>query len=100
MWREIDDGKKMECIGIGSKGGKQREERICVVHKDNVWGGQALCQTKSSAGNTQEADTEATNLSSEVDKLALSEPDEKEKTVEINGAVEKPVSPALPSTVA
>ncbi|PKS07326.1 hypothetical protein jhhlp_005928 [Lomentospora prolificans] len=100
VWREIDDGKKMECIGIGSKGGKQREERICVVHKDNVWGGQALCQTKSSAGNTQEADTEATNLSSEVDKLALSEPDEKEKTVEINGAVEKPVSPALPSTVA
>lgn len=101
VWRELDGGKKLECIGVGSVAGKQREERICVVHKDNVWGGQAFCQTKSPVVGSQDAaGTEAAALSGEIDKLALSEPDEKEKAIEVNGATDKTASAALPTTVA
>lgn len=101
VWRELDGGKKLECIGVGSVAGKQREERICVVHKDNVWGGQAFCQTKSPVVGSQDAaGAEAAALSGEIDKLALSEPDEKEKAIEVNGAADKAASAALPTTVA
>ncbi|KEZ40503.1 hypothetical protein SAPIO_CDS8399 [Scedosporium apiospermum] len=97
VWREIDDGKKMECIGVGQVNGKQREERICIVHKDNVWGGQSLCRTETRDAAPLEADGEVAKLSEEVDDLALSEPEVKEKAAEINGSAGTPVSPAVPA---
>lgn len=87
----------MECIGVGQVNGKQREERICIVHKDNVWGGQSLCRTETRDAAPLEADGEVAKLSEEVDDLALSEPEVKEKAAEINGSAGTPVSPAVPA---
>ncbi|KXX75428.1 SEC14 cytosolic factor [Madurella mycetomatis] len=30
-WRPIDDGKRLECLAVGSKGGKERRERVCTI---------------------------------------------------------------------
>jgi hypothetical protein len=33
VWREIEDGARLECIGIGRIQGKERQERICTIPK-------------------------------------------------------------------
>ncbi|OTA64807.1 CRAL/TRIO domain-containing protein [Hypoxylon sp. EC38] len=30
-WRPIDDGKRLECLAVGSKDGKDRRERVCTI---------------------------------------------------------------------
>ncbi|KAI2640708.1 CRAL/TRIO domain-containing protein [Hypomontagnella submonticulosa] len=30
-WQPIDDGKRLECIAVGTKGGKDRRERVCTI---------------------------------------------------------------------
>ncbi|KAI1414780.1 CRAL/TRIO domain-containing protein [Hypoxylon sp. FL1857] len=30
-WRPIDDGKRLECLAVGSKDGKDRNERVCTI---------------------------------------------------------------------
>lgn len=30
-WRPIDDGKRLECVAVGSKDGKDRKERVCTI---------------------------------------------------------------------
>ena len=35
LWEEIDDGKRLACVGYGSKDGEKRHERICTLPK--VW---------------------------------------------------------------
>ncbi|KAI1135021.1 CRAL/TRIO domain-containing protein [Hypoxylon sp. FL0543] len=30
-WRPIDDGKRLECVAVGSKDGKDRNERVCTI---------------------------------------------------------------------
>ncbi|KAI1090685.1 CRAL/TRIO domain-containing protein [Rostrohypoxylon terebratum] len=32
-WRSIDDGKRVECLAVGSKGGVERRERVCTITK-------------------------------------------------------------------
>lgn len=32
-WRTIDDGKRVECLAVGSKGGAERRERVCTITK-------------------------------------------------------------------
>lgn len=32
-WVPIDDGKRIECLAVGTKDGKDRRERICTIAK-------------------------------------------------------------------
>ncbi|RYP27849.1 hypothetical protein DL767_007497 [Monosporascus sp. MG133] len=32
-WNTLDDGKRMECLAVGTKDGKDRRERVCTVTK-------------------------------------------------------------------
>ncbi|RYO80173.1 hypothetical protein DL764_009928 [Monosporascus ibericus] len=32
-WNTLDDGKRMECMAVGTKDGKDRRERVCTVTK-------------------------------------------------------------------
>ncbi|RYO82972.1 hypothetical protein DL766_007024 [Monosporascus sp. MC13-8B] len=32
-WNALDDGKRMECLAVGTKDGKDRRERVCTVTK-------------------------------------------------------------------
>ncbi|KAI1336014.1 CRAL-TRIO domain-containing protein [Xylariaceae sp. FL0016] len=32
-WKPIDDGKCLECLAVGTKGGKDRMERVCTIPK-------------------------------------------------------------------
>ncbi|KAK7417591.1 hypothetical protein QQZ08_011572 [Neonectria magnoliae] len=33
LWQDIDDGKRMACVALGSKAGVPRNERVCTVPK-------------------------------------------------------------------
>ncbi|KAI2629544.1 CRAL/TRIO domain-containing protein [Hypoxylon sp. NC1633] len=30
-WRQIDDGKRLECLAVGSSDGKERKDRVCTI---------------------------------------------------------------------
>ncbi|RYP57473.1 hypothetical protein DL769_009457 [Monosporascus sp. CRB-8-3] len=32
-WNTLDDGKRMECLAVGTKDGKDRRERVCTITK-------------------------------------------------------------------
>ncbi|KAI0846772.1 CRAL/TRIO domain-containing protein [Daldinia vernicosa] len=62
-WRPIDDGKRVECIAVGTKNGTDRRERVCTITKaypPNSAGDTLVSATESQAGDVTEAESLAT----------------------------------------
>jgi hypothetical protein len=57
VWRTIDDGTRLECIGIGRVDGKERNEKICTVTRTYSPQWESLPIEPSSAGAAAEAET-------------------------------------------
>ncbi|WYZ46129.1 hypothetical protein EsH8_IX_000354 [Colletotrichum jinshuiense] len=110
LWRETEDGARLECVGIGSVAGKEQEEVICSVAK--TWPPKASAAaaepTPAATPATKEGSvtegtqtepvkvTEPETPEGELQKLSIA--DDKavaEKDIEVGKA-----TPAIPSTVA
>ncbi|SPN98473.1 related to phosphatidylinositol/phosphatidylcholine transfer protein [Cephalotrichum gorgonifer] len=107
VWRDIEGGARMECVGLGQRDGVLREERICVVKKTyfgdvaNAAKDRAAAAGEGATGGVAAANEEA-KLSDGVAKLDIAQDEADEKSaVEVNGKeASESVSPPLPTTVA
>ena len=122
VWRETDEGKRVECIGIGCVDGKDRSERICSMPKNYWWDAVKEGQGESKGQKVEAAAPEVeepanaadkpleladkvvkTTIMDEADKVVAVEPVTKEpngKPAEINEKdVRRPLDSAIPTTV-
>lgn len=54
-WQPIDDGKRLECLAVGSKGESDRRERVCTVTR--AYPPKTIEETLVSTTESQTADT-------------------------------------------
>lgn len=57
-WRPIDDGKRVECIAVGTKNGTDRRERVCTItraYPPKSTEDTLVSATESQAGDVTEA---------------------------------------------
>lgn len=95
IWREAEDGERLECIGVGQvAGGGDRFEKICSVKKTYSWD---PATPTAAAGENGEVEAAAAALADGVGKLDVAGGEK--GPAAISGDVERSVSPALPSTV-
>lgn len=107
LWEEIDDGKKLQCVGLGTKDGKKRRDVICTVLRtwppetkfDEAPNGHPIERTQTTDEGTQTMDEmadEATQTNETDDTVTNGKDMEK---LNITDEKQKDATAALPTAV-
>ncbi len=54
-WRPTEDGTRLECLAVGSKGGKERKEVVCTIPKASSLKSDAAIEIPVTNGEKEEA---------------------------------------------
>ncbi|KAH9897279.1 CRAL-TRIO domain-containing protein [Xylariomycetidae sp. FL2044] len=92
-WQPIDDGKRLECLAVGTKGGTDRRERVCTITK-------AFPPKSAASGASSETATGVTEPpTGDMANLKVSKEPQKDNATELAEKVGTETSPAKEATV-